>query len=340
VYEALQAVKVGADTLARHWFAVAQSESLRANPQRVLLFGTALVLLRGPDGTPWVFEDRCPHRGAALSRGRLGSNGLACPYHGWSFDREGRCTAIPGAPESPTCGIRLKTYTALERDGLLWVSDHCERPLPDRIVALDPSKRRFLWQARWQANVLDVQENFLDALHTHTTHAGLVRGASPRKPVKTTLITAGDGFHVDYEGQPGQSGLLYKLFESPRSRERAYFSGASVGQLEYRYASGRVVWITLCFTPESAGSTHLFGQLHVESGWAPTWLIRVLVWPLLRHVAHQDQVMVEHIEAQRLLFPGRRALILPSDLARPYLLRAWQGSSDPLPDQVTQTLEL
>jgi len=334
-------VKVSSDALARQWFAIARSDAVRATPQRVLVFGTALAFVRGPDGTPWVFEDRCPHRGAALSRGRLTVNGLSCPYHGWSFDREGRCTAIPGASKHQMCdAIRVKTYAALERDGLLWVSEHSQRPLPDRVLALDPAKRRFLWQARWQAPVLDIQENFLDALHTHTIHAGLVRNSRVRQPVEVTLTTGGDGFYLDYVGQPKQSGLLYRLFESPRSRERAFFSGSSVGQLEYRYASGRAVWITLCFTPENDNSTHLFGQLHVEGHWAPAWLIRLLVWPLLRHVAHQDQMIVEHIEAQRLLFPGRRALVIPSDLARPYLQRAWQGSTDTAPDQVTQTLEL
>jgi phenylpropionate dioxygenase-like ring-hydroxylating dioxygenase large terminal subunit len=334
-------MKVSPDVLDRHWFAVARSETVRKDPQRVLVFGTPLVLVRGPDGAPRVFEDRCPHRGAALSRGRLTVDGLACPYHGWSFDREGRCTATPGAPKTVSySGIRLRTYTALERDGLLWVSEHAQRTLPDRIIALDPTKRRFNWQARWRASVLDIQENFLDALHTHTVHAGLVRNAKSRKPVEVTLTVAGDGFQVDYKGQPSQSGLLYKLFESPRTRERAYFSGLSVAQIEYRYGFNRAVWITLCLTPETETSTHLFGLLHVEGHWAPSWLIKLLVWPLVRRVAHQDQTIVEHLQDQRLLFPDRKDLVMTFDLVRPYLQHAWEGRADALPANVAHILDL
>ena len=334
-------MKTGLDRLASHWFAVARSSAMSTKPMRVVVFGNPLVLLRGNDGSPWVFEDRCPHRGAALSRGRLTADGLSCAYHGWSYRADGRCTTIPGCPSPESSGaIRLKSYAALERDGLVWISARAQQPLPERITALEPSNRRFLWQTRWQASVLDVQENFLDALHTHTVHAGLVRSAKVRRPVQVTLRTTSDGFHIDYEGQATQSGILYKLFEAPRTRERAYFSGLGVAQIEYRYASQRVVWITLCCTPESDSSTHLFGMLHLENHWAPTWLIRLLVWPLVRRVAQQDQAIVEHQQRQRRDFPNSRDLVMPFDVVRPYLQYAWEGQGEGLQAEVSRTLEL
>lgn len=329
------------DPLTRSWFAVARSAAVRARPLRVEVLGTPLVLVRGPQGVPWVFEDRCPHRGAALSRGRLTAAGLACPYHGWSYGPDGRCTGIPGCPDATlTVGIRLRTYAVQERDGLVWISGNEGGPLPERIRALDASRRRFLWQARWQAPVLDIQENFLDALHTHLVHPGLVRSGKPRRQVRVTLTATGDGFQVDYEGQATQSGLLYRLFESRRTSERAYFSGLSVAQIEYRYAAGRIVWITLCCTPESDRSTHLFGMLHTEGHWAPAWLIRLLVWPFVRRVARQDQAIVEHQYEQRSIFPGRRDLVMPFDVVRPHLEHAWEGHADgPMPASAL-TLEL
>jgi len=314
---------------AGSWFPAARSEAVCVTPLRVVIFGTPLVLVRGSEGAPWVFEDRCPHRGAALSRGRLTAAGLACPYHGWSYGADGRCTGIPGCPDPRvTAGIRLRTYAAQERDGLVWITSNEGKPLPERIRALDPSGRRFLWQSRWQAPALDIQENFLDALHTHTVHPGLVRSGKSRREVRVTLTATGDGFQVDYEGQETQSGLLYKLFESRRTRERAHFSGLSVAQIEYGYATGRAIWITLCCTPESDRSTHLFGMLHTEGHWAPAWLIRLLVWPLVRRVARQDQVIVEHQYEQRSIFPTRRDLVMPFDIVRPHLERAWEGRAD------------
>ena len=88
---------------------------------------------------------------------------------------------------------------------------------------MNPAQRRFLWQTRWGAPILEAQENFLDALHTHTVHPGLVRRANARRPTGVVLQVGGDGFHVDYSGQPDQSGLLFRLFESRRTRECAIF---------------------------------------------------------------------------------------------------------------------
>jgi nitrite reductase/ring-hydroxylating ferredoxin subunit len=46
-------------------------------------------------GRPNVIQDRCPHRGASLSLGKIRDKGLSCPYHGWTFDSAGTCIEIP-----------------------------------------------------------------------------------------------------------------------------------------------------------------------------------------------------------------------------------------------------
>ena len=89
-------MKDWSEHLDSHWFIVALSRNVTRKPQRVLLFGKPAVLVRGPQGDVWAFEDRCPHRGAALSTGRLDANGLVCPYHGWTFAGGGQCVAMPG----------------------------------------------------------------------------------------------------------------------------------------------------------------------------------------------------------------------------------------------------
>ena len=55
----------------------------------------SLCFLAGKE--PVALMDRCPHRAAALSQGRMTAAGyLQCAYHGWSFDGEtGACTNIP-----------------------------------------------------------------------------------------------------------------------------------------------------------------------------------------------------------------------------------------------------
>jgi len=308
------------------WFPVALSSRVAARPRRVLLFGEPIALGRDQDGQIFALEDRCPHRGVRLSDGKFVDGALSCPYHGWRFDRQGRCISMPGAQgERPFADIRAPSLSAEERDGIVWVARGPRQGLPARLLDMKPGRQRFLWETTWHAPILEAQENFLDALHTHTIHRGLVRRATPRREVTVTLCTTDDGFHVDYTGQSSQSGVLFMLFESRRTRERAYFSGLSVGQLEYQYAAGWAAYITLCFCPETATTTRVFAMLHLEGRRAARWLVRLIAWPLLRKVAHQDQRILESQARNLCAFPSHRHVVTPLDVVRPHLERAWRG---------------
>jgi phenylpropionate dioxygenase-like ring-hydroxylating dioxygenase large terminal subunit len=325
----------------RQWFVVARSKAIKSEPSRVFLLGWPIVLVRRDTGVVIALEDRCPHRGAPLSDGRVGPMGLACKYHGWTFDQLGRCTAMPGMIDAnPVGDVRVPSFSVIERDGFIWVGSSAASPLPDRVMAMKSENLRFIWQAKWATPAIEAQENFLDALHTHTIHPWLVRRESARRTISAELNMEGDGFRVDYEGQPTQSGLLFRLFESRRTRERAYFSSLSTAQLEYQYAKGGAVWFTVCFTPETLVSTQLFATLHVEGRWAPRWLIKALVWPFLRTIADQDRRIVESLERARTDFGNRLPVITSLDIVRPYLQEAWSGSTATLPPKKHISMQL
>jgi phenylpropionate dioxygenase-like ring-hydroxylating dioxygenase large terminal subunit len=320
--------------LRRHWFPVALSHRLQSRPISVQLLDTPIALARDSRGQVFALEDRCPHRGAPLSSGSIEDDVLVCPYHGWSFGSDGHCRAMPGtAPLAEATGPRAQSWQAQERDGIVWLCAEPGSTLPDRLLALDPHRRRFLWETTWHAPVIEAQDNFLDALHTHRVHPGLVRRDTQRRPVTVQARGTRDGFQIDYLGQQKQSGLLFRLFESPRTRERAHFSGLSVAQLEYRYVSGWAAFITLCFSPVTATSTRVFTMLHVENRFAPAWLVRLVVWPFLRKVAMQDRRILHLQRANLEHFPLHRHIVTPVDIARPLLERAWRGVR---PDEVPE----
>ncbi|EHP40524.1 Rieske 2Fe-2S domain-containing protein [Cupriavidus basilensis OR16] len=324
------------ESVFSQWFAVARSCTLRARPLAVTVLDRPLMLARLPSGEILACEDRCPHRQAPLSHGRIGRLGVSCPYHGWTFGADGRCNAVPGlAPQACLPQVGVRPLPVLEHDGLVWLRPGPETPaadhppvadshlLPAPVAALPAGSRRFLWQSRWQAHVLDAIENFLDPLHTHTVHPGLVRKDGERAPVRARLSNTPHGFTVEYLDQPVQSGLLYRLFESPRTGESAHFGGAGTAQIDYRYANGSQLWITLNFTPESATQTHVFATLHVAGRWAPAWAVQLLAWPLLKRVARQDQAVLALQSDNLQRFPGRRHCSTELDLVRGHLEALW-----------------
>ncbi|HEY2686699.1 MAG TPA: aromatic ring-hydroxylating dioxygenase subunit alpha [Steroidobacteraceae bacterium] len=328
-------VDVCAEQFRNHWFAVARSSEVTSRPISILAFGRPFALVRDAKSEVLAFEDRCPHRGVPLSLGRMGREGLRCAYHGWSFGADGYCRHVPGASDSKMgANVRVPMFPVRERDGLVWISAKQSNPMPLRATAMDPAHRRFVGQLKWRAPILDAQENFLDALHTPFVHPGIVRGEAERTPVTVVVQKTKDGFVIDYSGQPRQSGWFYRLFESPRASERAYFSGMSMAQLEYRYRSGWSAWISLYFTPETATSTHVFSTLHVAGRWAPAFLIRLLVWPLLQRVGRQDQFLLEQQESSRRHFPDRHYVVTELDVARSHLETAWNHGETAVPERI------
>lgn len=110
-----------------------------SRPQAATVVGRDLVLWRDGGGAWRAFADSCPHRAAPLSEGRVEGHELYCSYHGWRFDGEGDCTALPSldrldaadadadaaaaraAAVRATPGCRATSYPCIHRHGLVWV---------------------------------------------------------------------------------------------------------------------------------------------------------------------------------------------------------------------------
>lgn len=320
-------------SIRKQWFVAARSDRVRGRPLAVTVLDLSLVLGRTPEGKVFVFEDRCPHRQVPLSCGRITPQGLQCPYHGWTFGGDGKCTAQPGlAPGAALPAIGARTIACREQDGLVWVrlaspeahdGGAFDAP-PASMTGELAGSTSLQWQGRWKASVLEAIENFLDPLHTHTVHPGMVRRGGARAPVTASVRLTDDGFRVDYRGQEAQSGWLYRLFESPRVSECAVFAGAGSARIEYRYRNGSAIDVTLHFTPESSGATHVFASMAVSGRWAPRWALRVFILPFLSKVARQDQRIVELQTANKSRFRETPSASTELDLVMPYLASLWR----------------
>lgn len=109
--------------LRNYWYPVMRSGDLPAGkPVGFKLLDEPLVAWRGRDGKPRVARDRCPHRGAKLSPGRVLDGDLQCSWHGLRFGADGRCTLIPW--EEPgnryLDRVKIPAYPAEELVGWVW----------------------------------------------------------------------------------------------------------------------------------------------------------------------------------------------------------------------------
>ncbi|HLH22988.1 MAG TPA: Rieske 2Fe-2S domain-containing protein [Chloroflexota bacterium] len=111
--------------LRRYWLPALLSEELPepdGRPVRLPLLGERLVAYRDSTGAVGLLEESCPHRGASLALGRNEDGAIRCIYHGWQFDREGRCTDMPTErPGSPFPErVRAQAYPTREAAGIVW----------------------------------------------------------------------------------------------------------------------------------------------------------------------------------------------------------------------------
>ena len=80
--------------IADAWYAIALAREVpRRRPLAVRRLGRDLALFRDASGRIAALAATCPHRGADLGQGRVRAGTLECPYHGFRFAADGRCTA-------------------------------------------------------------------------------------------------------------------------------------------------------------------------------------------------------------------------------------------------------
>lgn len=206
------------------WWPVALSDAARDGPHAVTLFGESLVLWHDGSGRAVLQRDRCPHRGARLSLGRVCDDGtLQCPYHGWRFDGQGACTAVPALPDfRPTAAMAVPTLPLREAHGLWWTT--CGDPSSARLADLPatlPARRLILGPFDVATSAPRAVENFLDTAHFATVHAGWLGDAGHPEVPHHDLSHAADGRPVVER---------YRAWQP-----RATASADSGGWVTYRY---------------------------------------------------------------------------------------------------------
>ncbi|MEJ8308156.1 Rieske 2Fe-2S domain-containing protein [Agrobacterium larrymoorei] len=127
--------------IAPVWTPVALSTDLPVAAVIPVRLATAeLAIWRAQSGAVSAVADRCPHRGMRLSHGFVRGEALSCIYHGWRYGKSGNCLAIPAHPSlTPPEAIRVATYRAGERDGVIWVTadeNAAEMPSNEGLVGL------------------------------------------------------------------------------------------------------------------------------------------------------------------------------------------------------------
>jgi phenylpropionate dioxygenase-like ring-hydroxylating dioxygenase large terminal subunit len=258
------------------WYTAIWSKELTDKPVARTILGEQLVLFRGAGGRAAALEDRCCHRAAPLSLGQVAGDHLRCGYHGFIFDGDGKCVAIPGQGEVPA-NARVRAYPVVERWNAIWVW------MGDAALADDSKIVELPWLAspEWtatpsylnlQTNAQLLVDNLLDFTHVSYLHTNTIAG-DPREattPVKTERLNDGvrvGRWMIDFAPPPlfakagGFAGKVDRWqLATWRPPCTVYIdvgcARTGTGAPEGDRSQGISIWSTHLVTPETDGSCH------------------------------------------------------------------------------------
>jgi vanillate O-demethylase monooxygenase subunit len=252
--------------LRRAWHVAATSEEVDGVPRRVWLVGEPWCVVR-IDGRVAAFADRCAHRGTPLSAGHVEGSKVRCAAHGWAFDREGTCVAVPAlSPGEALPQARVDTPAAVdERYGLVWVAP--EPPVEEipSIPELTDSDYDVARSAIVGTGVGACQlvDNFLDAAHFPYVHSATFGTDAAATVVDHGVTRRGwaieNVFETWYRNRddPLVASGVHDLVQPQILTKRGGASTTVVLRL-YFPVTAATMMILFCCTPERGDSTRVY----------------------------------------------------------------------------------
>ncbi|MEX2126117.1 MAG: aromatic ring-hydroxylating dioxygenase subunit alpha [Woeseia sp.] len=305
-----------------------------------------VVLFRGESGKYVALDDRCCHRGAPLSMGRVEGDCLRCMYHGMKYDPSGACVEVPGQERIPKT-LRVHSFPIEERGHLLWIwmGDPALAD-PDLIVDYpplhDPNWRGLPAYLHYKANWLLIVDNLSDLAHLAFVHTNTLGGSEEYayKSKPATIERQENGFrmerwHRNSDPPPYHKKVIPAAEHELRLDRRnvvtmivpgiflmeTLFAPAGSGAENGNLAGVRQYRNSQYMTPETRRTTHFFwNYLHNYDIDNPN--IAISLRDSLIEGFHEDKAI---IEAQQVLLdrdPSFRMRALEADVALTHFRQA------------------
>ena len=152
--------------------------------------GESVIVIRGDDRQFRAFANVCRHRGSRLVDGSGGcAKVLTCPYHAWSYARDGRLVGVPHRNEYPGLDVEKLGLLQVQLElwnGFLFVTLETGAPSVATMMApyeAEVAPYRFedlraIGRVTLRTRPLNwktIADNYSDGLHIPVGHPGLTR---------------------------------------------------------------------------------------------------------------------------------------------------------------------
>jgi phenylpropionate dioxygenase-like ring-hydroxylating dioxygenase large terminal subunit len=307
------------------WYPIGRSEEISNDkPLQVTLLGMPFVAFRDADGGAHVLADTCVHRGGSLSAGVMREGRVACPYHGWEYGGDGKCTRVPSLENSKIpARAKVDSYPVQERYGIVFafLGDLPEEERPPLYDVEEYGTEG--WKA--QLYVIDVAcnyersvENGLDPIHNEFVHpaqgAPMLSPEQQASQVPMEDIPWGSKFYLAYPTKKETNTELNPVKTGDRiGAAGSWFQGPN--QL--------VTWIDI--SAENAFHQYLF-EAPVDDSHTRIFFLNMRSWLLedehdmriekpTLDIVHEDVDVLEKLRPIRTPPTNTKEIMVPGDTA-------------------------
>jgi len=175
------------------WYVASWADDLGTTPIARRICDIPLVLYRTATGEAAALVDRCCHRAAPLSLGKVTETGLECGYHGLVFNTEGTCVHIPGQRHIPGTA-KVQSFAVVEKDAIVWIWMGDPQAADSGLIVdypfhSDPVKWPFRHETMpIKANYALMVDNLMDLTHLGYVHVTTI-GGNPTVHVEAKMET-------------------------------------------------------------------------------------------------------------------------------------------------------
>lgn len=152
-------------------------------PHSFTLLNKNYVLWKNKNGYLSCVIDKCGHRSAKLSQGKIVNNTIECGYHGWLYDGMGVCKKIPQIPNSQVDSYKIPRSCNInfmfikEYDNILWVDPYNTKQSQNYLKTIpkwNNQELNLITDKMFDTtyNYAIQIENLLDPAHVHFVHDG------------------------------------------------------------------------------------------------------------------------------------------------------------------------
>jgi len=300
---ASESVRFGRGFLRDIWYFAALSGDLKPGKlQRYEMLGEPVLLGRARAGAVFALRDICPHRAAPLSAGRLvpqagGAETVECPYHGWRFNTDGVCAAIPsmvGDQDVDVSRIRVRRYPVAESQGLVFVwmaADPRGDGQPDHPPPTFPGAGgapKLVDKMLFDAHIDHAVIGLMDPAHGPYVHQNWWWRSTASQHDKAKTFEAREAGFAMVRHPPSNNSYAYRLLGGAPATEIVFRLPGL--RWEHIQVGPRQVLSLTCLTPVNDGQTRIT-QIMWSDHWAFT-LLRPLIAAAARKFLRQDAAMV------------------------------------------------